>query len=105
MTLSIHSDFKKKEALLPSGNKLVLLDVLGREEDIYPKEERNRNVFLLTQKHEIIWRVAYHEGIRGHDPFVNAYFERGKIVGCTWDGSEFEIGSEDGTLTKLGWSK
>jgi hypothetical protein len=105
MKLTIDSHFSKREQLLPNGNKLLLLDVLGKEEDIYSKEEQNRNVFLLTPDGKIIWRVAYHEGARGHDPFTNLYFERGKLVGCTWEGWSFELGLEDGSLTKLGWSK
>jgi hypothetical protein len=105
MKLTVHSPFPKKDRSLPSGTRLVLLDVLGRAEDVYPKEEQNRNVFLLTQTGEVIWRVAYHEGVRGHDPFVNAYPEGERIVGCTWEGWDFEIALEDGSLKKLGWTK
>ncbi len=106
MKLTIESPFSRKEQLLPNGDKLVLLDVLGKQEDIYPKEEQNRNIFLLSRGGEIIWRVTYHEGVRGHDPFVNFYLsDNGKLFGATWDGWDFEIGLADGSLTKRGWSK
>lgn len=104
MILSLGSDLTKREQVLPDGNRLLLLEVLGRQGSM-SKEEHNRNVFLLTPTGEIIWRVAYHEGAQGYDPFVSAYPAGGSIIGCTWDGWEYEIGVTDGSLKRLGWTK
>jgi hypothetical protein len=105
MKLTIDSNVSKKEHPLGNGSKLVLLDVLGMAA-IYPVEEQNRNVFLLNPRGEVVWRVAYHEGIDGGDPFVGMTVSGdAKIVGGTWEGWHFEIGPEDGSVKKLGWSK
>lgn len=104
MKLSLTTE-PSSEHLLPSGNRLVLLDVLGQAGK-YPKEEQNCNIFLVDRKGTMIWRIAYHEGIRGNDPFTGIALEsNGSVIGSTWDGWRFEISLSDGSLSKLDWRK
>lgn len=105
MKLTVTSNVAKKEYGLPNGNRLVLLDVLGMA-STYDKEEESRNIFLLNPAGEIVWRVAYHEGAEGGDPFVGITVgEDSRVVGGTWEGWHFEIDIADGSLKKLGWTK
>lgn len=100
----IELNLKKDEYPLWDGTKITVLDVLGREA-AFSKEEYNRNVFRIDAQGKTIWRVAFHYGVHGYDPFVDIRLENESIIGFTFEGWQFQISVGDGGLTKIGWSK
>ena len=103
MKLSPESKIPRREYPLSNGTRLLQLQVPAEG---YPVEEVNRNVFLIDVEGKVIWRVAYHECVRGDDPFVRLDIAPdGTTTGLTWDGWRFEINVADGSLKKIGWTK
>ena len=93
--------------LLPDGDAIIRVIVTQQNIEL-PKEEVNRNVFRVDREGRIKWRVAYHEidATYGNDGFVGVRLgPAGEILGTTFTGFTFEIGLEDGSLKKKGWTK
>jgi hypothetical protein len=70
------------------------------------REEVNRNVFRLRADGNVMWQVAAQEPEMGDNPFVAVELDpSGKLVGYAFNGWQYEIDVEDGSLRKLKWSK
>ncbi len=74
---------------LPNGNRVVLLDSLGKEL-VLGAVECARNIFLLDSAEKIIWQVSSDFDLDG-DPFTNVLYENGDLRAYRWDGGMYKI--------------
>jgi hypothetical protein len=71
------------------------------------QEGAHRNVFLVDDGGNPVWRIADYEQFGLADMFVDVCpsNEPGKATGYTGRGHIFEIDLADGRLKKIGWTK
>ncbi len=71
------------------------------------KEGSNRNIFLVDDHDNPIWRIADYEQYGLADMFVHirSTEEAATAIGITANGHIFEINLADGSLKKIGWNK
>lgn len=79
---------------LNGGRSLILFDGLSLPE-CCDNEEVARNVFLLNEKGDIIWRI-FSKYDQDGNPFTNIYEKSNQIRAYRWDGGEYLIDIETG---------
>jgi hypothetical protein len=83
----------------PNGNRLVLLDTMGKEE-IFGAEKCAKNVFLLNSAGVTIWQISSNFDQDG-DPFTKIIFENERIKAYRWDGGVYEVNLTDGKAVPI----
>ena len=97
------------ETLQVGKKLLVLLDTLGRRD--IPKETKNRNIFCLNERGDILWQIqdpveTFSIKKPDDNPFVGInVFEGRRLVATTWKGFYYDVDLETGKLSNCGYTK
>ncbi|MBI3313950.1 MAG: hypothetical protein HYZ83_06920 [Candidatus Omnitrophica bacterium] len=96
------------ELILFQNRALVLIDTLGKKN---ATTEKNRNVFCLNEKAELLWQIqdpdTFRPGLsKSESPFTGIYIDKeGRLRARNWDSHGYAIDVNTGELLEAHWTK
>lgn len=98
MKATINLEGVKAQIELPDGERIIMLDRLGKANQ-YSKEEISRNVFRLDKNGEVKWQIHSEFDSKGV-PFTAIEIENG-LSAYRWDGGTYGVDMDTGAATPL----
>jgi outer membrane protein assembly factor BamB len=87
---------EKMRLSLPNGEHIVLVDMLTKAGST---SEVNRNVYRLNREGEVLWRIQSDASGEDRQPYTNISFdESGTLKAYCWNGAEYSVDLETGTI-------
>lgn len=79
------------QAIYTNSKIFLLLD----DEELYTKDEINRNILCTDKKGKVLWKIPEFSPVYDKSPFVNISQEGNRIIAINHDGNEYSIDSEN----------
>ena len=71
-----------------------------------PHHRDNRNVILVDEKGEVVWRIQESpHGCQADKPFIRLAVEGGRVVAGNWNGVDYEVSLATGEIHACGFPR